>query len=183
MFYKNNYIIFLVIVGDARLGLKWFRASLTAPLYVTVFYARHAWYQERQLFLQAVPEGGSVLFTTHYFTVASENTDELKNLLFSAEVADVFIQVLGLGKEYLNYYQKIEWYVEAIARNDSIKYTDVIVLMDAYDVIVTPGIKHIGRQLAAFDTPIVYCAENGLYPDPSSNNKFILYLLVWFSLV
>ena len=53
--------------------------------------------------------------------------------------------MLGLGKEYDDYTQKIEWYVEHVAHNDSIGDDDVILLMDAYDVLVTPAIRRIGK--------------------------------------
>ena len=45
---------------------------------------------------------------------------------------------------------------------------DVIVMMDAYDVVVSAPIRNIAEQLAHSPTPIVYCAENGVYPDASS---------------
>ena len=62
--------------------------------------------------------------------------------------------------------------------NATIRDSDVIVLMDAYDVVVSAPIRNIAEHLAHSPTPIVYCAENGVYPDASSEyHLFSLYLM------
>jgi hypothetical protein len=56
-------------------------------------------------------------------------------------------QVLGLGKEYVDYTQKVEWYLQHVANNASIAEDDVVLLIDAYDVLVAPAIRRIGEVL------------------------------------
>lgn len=47
----------------------------------------------------------------------------------------------------MDYTQKIEWYLEHIASNSSIAEDDIVLLIDAYDVLVTPAIRRIGEVL------------------------------------
>jgi hypothetical protein len=47
---------------------------------------------------------------------------------------------------------------------------DVIVLMDAYDVVVFPSIRHVDEVLMHSPAPIVFCNEAGIYPEYSSKS-------------
>lgn len=53
---------------------------------------------------------------------------------------------------------------------------DVIVLMDAYDVVVFPSIRHVDEVLMHSPAPIVFCNEAGIYPEYSSKFLFIVLL-------
>jgi aspartate ammonia-lyase len=56
------------------------------------------------------------------------------------------LQVIGLGRPYLGYTQKIEWYHEAISSNHSnVNDNDVVVMMDAYDVLLSLPIRTIAN--------------------------------------
>jgi hypothetical protein len=92
-------------------------------------------------------------------------------------------QVLGLGKDYQTYAQKIEWYHEEIvAGSPHIADSDLIVMVDAYDVIFTPAVRQFGKvfpptvsmslltsqKMARASAPMVACAEKGVYPERSS---------------
>jgi hypothetical protein len=84
----------------------------------------------------------------HFFTVASENQTELQNLLTSAKLSGVEVKVLGLGRKYHSYAQKIDWYHEEIverSRGGAVADDDLVVLLDAYDVIFTPAVRRIGE--------------------------------------
>jgi hypothetical protein len=54
--------------------------------------------------------------------------------------------VLGLGREYETYAQKVEWYHEEIVASPSpVADSDLIVMVDAYDVLFTPAVRHFGK--------------------------------------
>ncbi len=42
---------------------------------------------------------------------------------------------------------------------------DAVMFMDAYDVLVFPAIVKAAAVLAQSPTPIVFCAERGVYPE------------------
>ncbi len=42
---------------------------------------------------------------------------------------------------------------------------DIIVTMDAFDVLLFSDIKNIGEVLSNSETPIIFCAEYGVYPN------------------
>ena len=50
-----------------------------------------------------------------------------------------------MGQKYIDYTQKIEWYAKHVTSNNSIANDDIILLIDAYDVIITPAIRRIGE--------------------------------------
>ena len=52
---------------------------------------------------------------------------------------------MGIGQKFIDYTQKVEWYSIHIATNNSIANDDIILLIDAYDVIITPAIRRIGE--------------------------------------
>lgn len=47
----------------------------------------------------------------------------------------------------------------------SVPDDDVVMFMDAYDVLVFPAIVKTASMLAQSATPIVFCAERGVYPE------------------
>lgn len=78
---------------------------------------------------------------------------------------------MGLGREYTDYTQKIVWYLETLdGVNTSlrIREEDIVVLIDAYDVLLLPAARLIPQIMAQFSTPIVFCSENGIYPEFAS---------------
>lgn len=113
-------------------------------------------------------------YKTHIYTVASDNTTQLQNLQFTAALAGVELTVLGLGLKYEGWLQKLEWYFEALISPTTtatattydnahrlIHDDDILVLIDAYDVLLTPMVRQLPWHLSKFSTPIVMCAENG----------------------
>lgn len=71
-------------------------------------------------------------------TVASEKTPELRNLLKSADLSGVQVDVLGLGVPYPGHEVKLRLYLEYL---ENIEDEDELVLgMDAYDTLITPSV-------------------------------------------
>ena len=54
----------------------------------------------------------------------------------------------------------------------SIHEEDIVVFMDAYDVLLFPSIRNIAKHFHLSSTPIVFCTEHGLYPEFSSNGRY-----------
>ena len=122
---------------------------------------------------------------THFITVASDNNTELQLLEASAAISGISLTVIGLDKQYVHYGNKVQWLLDHITQAMStttttttttatasaalIQEDDVIVFMDAYDVLVFPSIRPIAEHFASIaPTPIVFCTEHGLYPEFSS---------------
>ncbi len=78
----------------------------------------------------------------------------------------LFLQVIGMGKEYTHYGDKIKGYFEYLHGDDSpVSDNDVVVFVDAFDVLIFPPIRRTREFLAQSHTPIVFCAEQGVYPE------------------
>lgn len=63
------------------------------------------------------------------------------------------------------------WYLETLNGANTtlqIHEDDIVVLIDAYDVLLFPAARRIPRTIGVFSTPIVFCAENGIYPEFAS---------------
>lgn len=132
------------LAGQIETAAAWFGFSLSSPpSYATLQTDRSDWIEQQRSTLSRDRHGKLIV---HFFTVASENQTELQNLLTSAKLSGIQLKVLGLGREYLSYTQKIDWYYEEIVENGSyIAESDLVVLVDAYDVIFTPAVRTIGE--------------------------------------
>jgi hypothetical protein len=53
---------------------------------------------------------------------------------------------------------------------------DIVLFMDAYDVLVFPALANAAKVLAESPTPILFCAERGIYPEFQGNT---IRLVVW----
>ena len=76
----------------------------------------------------------------------------------------------------MEFTEKNSMYITAFNQS-SLKHInddDTIVLMDAYDVIVNAPIVHISRALTNASSPIIFCAENGIYPDSAGDVIYII---------
>jgi hypothetical protein len=99
----------------------------------------------------------------------------------------MFVQVLGLGSVYTGYGDKIRLY-NSYLQKPAVNDNDVILLIDAYDVLLFPPIKHAAqvrnhfarllhrmpkldlmvlfvKVLKKSKSPIMFCAESGQYPE------------------
>ena len=60
-------------------------------------------------------------------------------------------------------------YLSNSLRSGALKSDDVVVLLDAYDVLLFLDARRIGSHLYEHSpAPIMFCAENGVYPEPAS---------------
>ena len=69
-----------------------------------------------------------------------------------------------MGTEYRECGDKIKGYYEYLM-SPHIEEDDVVVLVDAYDVILLPRARQISQVLAESNTPIVFASEAGVYQD------------------
>jgi hypothetical protein len=108
------------------------------------------WKAHREIYRPNISESltRQVPYKTWYFTIATHVNENLENLLLSAEIAGIEIKVLGVGlnPSGLN---KVALYHDALhERGEAMEWIeddDVIVLLDGYDIIVTPAIRYIGQ--------------------------------------
>ena len=98
--------------------------------------------------------------------MASENKVELENLQTTARLAGIELIVLGLGEPYQHYDDKLKRYYSYLQNTQVVKDDDLIVLLDAYDVLLFPSIRSLHYRMATARTPVVACAESGIYPEP-----------------
>ena len=120
-------------------------------------------------------------FRTQFVTMASRDTPNLQNLIFSARFSGLPLDVVGmLDKDEgtkndstpFNYAEKIvafyNYVVSSLAENTLLS-DDILVMVDAYDVLLLPAARRIGQYVyAKSPTPIISCAENGVYPEGPS---------------
>jgi hypothetical protein len=113
---------------------------------------------------------GGITTRVHFLSVASNLTDNVRMLQLSAVLSGVHLVTLGLGEPWGGYCDKLKWYLAWLSSTSATVFDDdVVVLLDAYDVLLFPAIGSIGarfKETAA--TPIVFCAENGVYPEAAS---------------
>jgi hypothetical protein len=147
-----------------------FALQIPPVAYSTVHATRLRWSKQREQYSIRVTSPETTRYRTHFYTVASHNNTELQNLEFTARLAGVELKVLGIGKEYTSWLQKLEWYVETLLddSNNDIADDDIVVMMDAYDVLLSPMIRRLGEHVSNSPTPLVACAENGQYPEPEA---------------
>ena len=77
-------------------------------------------------------------------------------------------QVIGLGTAYNDFSDKIKYYyfyLSALYKTSTNPYNDIVVIMDAYDVLLLPSIRKVREVMSRSATPILFCAENGIYPE------------------
>ena len=147
--------------------MHYFSSQVPPVPYSEVRSKRLLWKKKRENYRR---HGYDQPFNTHFYTVASENKTELQNLEFTAMMAGVDLHILGIGRKYTSWLQKLEWYAEALLDEDknNVEDDDILVMIDAYDVLLTPMVRQIALRLSQSPTPLVACSENGQYPEPEA---------------
>jgi hypothetical protein len=51
---------------------------------------------------------------------------------------------------------------------------DIVLLMDAYDVLVFPALANAAKVLADSPSPLLFCAERGVYPEFAGQFRIVL---------
>jgi hypothetical protein len=98
-------------------------------------------------------------------------------LLFrmSAALSGIELTVLGLGESYQFYDDKLKRYhgflfasstVPGGRQSFAVHDDDIVLLIDAYDVLLFPQVRRLHELLASSPTPVLACAESGIYPEP-----------------
>eukprot|EP01042_Synura_sphagnicola_P000973 gene973-1099_t len=154
-------------VGLVEKALVGYSYSLRPTPYREVEQHRAAWDDQRKELRSAVAMGNSRL---HFLTTASQETVEVQNLRLSAWLAGISLEVILAPYQYscdksITFGRYLEENKHRIADDD------VVVLMDAYDVLLLPAARSFAAALAASPTPIIFCSESGIHPD---------YSPVWF---
>ena len=158
-------VIDLVLAGSTSDSIDYFSKQLQPITYAKVRETRRRWYIQREVYSKHYSQKP---YKVHFYTVASENKTNLQNLELTAKLAGVQLQVLGLGREYTSWLQKAEWYMESLLSEESyqeVANDDILLLMDAYDVLLTPFIRRVDKHLSLSPTPLLACAEYGQYPE------------------
>lgn len=90
--------------------------------------------------------------------------------------------MLGLGTEYRDYSSKTDAYWSFLHNGTTSSTTstadahpeteakapaddDLVLLMDAYDVLLFPALTKAAAVLAQAPTPLLFCSERGIYPE------------------
>ena len=126
----------------------------------------------------------------HWITMADRRNDRLHNLMFTANLAGIQLNVAGLkneesstasSTESFNYADKVKAFHEYLElhgkkqgqsidhsahSSGSIHDNDLVVLIDAYDVLLLPHARQLGQRFQeTAQHPIVFCVEHGIYPE------------------
>jgi len=151
-------------LGLVAYGIRRFEVQVPAVNYEEVSSARMRWRMDRE----------SGLGDVRLMTYANKPDSGLDMLLASARWSDINIKVVGMGEDAgprFNFSMKFVAYLREIAAALSTgewKENDVIVLMDAFDVLVFPPLTRINKVLEMSPTPIIACSEHGIHIDKSS---------------
>ncbi|CDR33002.1 glycosyltransferase domain-containing protein [Criblamydia sequanensis] len=97
----------------------------------------------------------------HICTVASRPKPGLQQLLLSAEKFGLKVEVLGMGLPYKKNGQKLS-YMKMYLEN--IPDTDLVLFVDAYDVIFLANENVIKDKFYSFNSPFVISAETNCFP-------------------
>jgi hypothetical protein len=85
----------------------------------------------------------------------------------SAEMSGLDLIVLGLGEPYDTYDDKLKRYYAFLHDPVStVKDDDLVVFLDAYDVILFPQSRRLHDLIAHSASPVLACSESGVYPEP-----------------
>jgi hypothetical protein len=106
------------------------------------------------------------------FAVATHNTPELKRLVRSfTDVGGVSIEIIGLGCKWQGFGNKPLWLREKISLM-GLGGTDLVLFVDAYDVICVQSLASVIDRFLAFNRRLVFGGERGCHPDPSLASDF-----------
>lgn len=100
----------------------------------------------------------------HICTVASHPSPDLDQLLESAARQGIEIEILGYGQEYYGNATKLNYMSEYLR---ALPVDDVVLFIDAYDVIIMATKETIFQKFLAMKAPFVVSVERNCYPEPS----------------
>ncbi|SMD37741.1 hypothetical protein SAMN04488029_3438 [Reichenbachiella faecimaris] len=89
-------------------------------------------------------------------TVATHHNDDLERLLISARKFNIEVELIGIGREYIDHYIKTDWlleYLEGLDDNEIVLYTD------GYDSVLLNDTSYIEEEFLKFNHPMVFGTE------------------------
>lgn len=98
-------------------------------------------------------------------TVASTETETLSNLRQSAAAAGQSLIVLGLGADYTGHETKLRFYHDWLKSRAEIAPASLVLLVDAYDIVIWPSIQEFRSRFLSFEADIVFGADPTCFPD------------------
>lgn len=98
----------------------------------------------------------------HIAAVATQDRPELSNLVNSAQVHGLVVDVLGMGDVYLGNSQKVAYFGEYTSNLPS---NDLVLLVDAYDVLLFSGANALKGNFAKSGCKVLFAGETSSYPD------------------
>ena len=99
-------------------------------------------------------------------TVATEETSDLKLVMRSASCNNLPIKVLGMGRKWKGFWQKIALLREELERHKN-NADLMIVYVDGSDSLFTTGAVEIAQKFHKFRAKIVFSAEEFWRYSPS----------------
>jgi hypothetical protein len=101
----------------------------------------------------------------YVFAVATHYTPELQRLVRSfTDIGGVSIEIIGLGCKWQGFGNKPLWLREKI-RQMNLGESDLVLFVDAYDVICIQNLALIKERFGRFGKRLVFGAERGCHPD------------------
>lgn len=105
----------------------------------------------------------------HLVTVATKNTKGLKQLKHSCEEFGLYLKVLGMGMFYPGNGLKLLLIYDYL---ESIPKDDIVLFVDAYDVLILATEDEILEKFRQFKRPFVVSAETNCWPLFSREHEF-----------
>jgi len=163
-------------VGLYAASVSSFTRSLAPTDFTTVRARRWQWARQ-QLHLRIDEQTRAP--KTHWMTMASKHTDNLQSLKITAMLAGIDLIVIGQGEyitpgagavfTYADKLRAFHHHLFGAKQLQTISDDDIVVLIDAYDVLLFPAARRIGTYMQKkASTPIIFCVENGIYPEYAS---------------
>lgn len=118
-----------------------------------------------QIFAYSPAEAGNFRIVT----CASKSTKNLEQLLVSAQYYGVDVEILGLGQPYKGNGRKFRYYLDYLK---TVPDNDIILFIDAYDIIILADKKTILDTFYKMNVPILVAAEAYCFPFKNLANQF-----------
>lgn len=101
----------------------------------------------------------------HIITVGNYQHIGLERLLYSAHQSGLHVNVMGLGKPYPHHFVKFSNMLKFL---DGISGKDLVMFVDAFDVILLGGEEEIVTKFLSYEKPCVFAAEQHYHPKNSA---------------
>lgn len=105
----------------------------------------------------------------HVCTVASHHTRRLTQLLESCKRQGISLDILGMGKPFRGFTEKIIQVQEYL---ETLPDSDVVMFVDAYDVLILATGEHILDAFLSMNAPFIVSGEKICFPDKELACKY-----------